>query len=100
MVFYPLAVAICAVSGVSDTVLYDFQADWCGPCRSMQPAVEQLKAAGYAVRQVNIDRDPQLAARYHVTSIPCFVAVGDRPELGPHVGAQGSEQLDKPVPPP
>ena len=50
-------VAIALTGGPNDTVLLDFYADWCGPCRSMMPTVEQLSAQGYPVRRVNVDQD-------------------------------------------
>ena len=74
-----LQAALVAFSllGASDTVLVDFSADWCGPCRQMEPTVNQLMAAGYPIRKVNIDRERELAALYHVQSIPCFVLLVD-----------------------
>ncbi|MCE9545950.1 MAG: trypsin-like peptidase domain-containing protein [Planctomycetia bacterium] len=93
MGFYGLAVAVCALSGIGETTLLDFQADWCGPCRSMQPVVERLQAAGYPVRTVNIDNEKQLAAQYGVSSIPCFVVVVDGRERSRIVGATSEQQL-------
>jgi thiol-disulfide isomerase/thioredoxin len=88
-----LATLLLAVTSGGDTVLYDFRADWCGPCRSMDPVVQQLVAAGYPVRQINIDQDRELAARYHVESIPCFVLVADGREVDRAVGATGADAL-------
>ena len=88
-----LATLLLAVTSSSNTVLYDFRADWCGPCRSMDPVVQQLVAAGYPVRQINVDQDRELAARYHVESIPCFVLVVDGREVDRAVGATGGETL-------
>ncbi len=88
-----LATLLLAVTSSSNTVLYDFRADWCGPCRSMDPVVQQLAAAGYPVRQINVDQDRELAARYHVESIPCFVLVVDGREVDRAVGATGGETL-------
>ncbi|MBX3414304.1 MAG: trypsin-like peptidase domain-containing protein [Pirellulales bacterium] len=79
--------------GASDTVLVDFSADWCGPCRQMEPAVNQLAAAGYPVRKVNIDRERELAALYHVQSIPCFVLLVDGREVDRTVGSTSLEHL-------
>lgn len=65
-----LALALC---GAGETVLLDFRADWCGPCRQMDSIVQRLAAAGWPVKTVDIDAYPDLAARYHVQAIPCFV---------------------------
>ncbi|HEY2882819.1 MAG TPA: thioredoxin domain-containing protein, partial [Pirellulales bacterium] len=71
----------------ADTVLLDFRADWCGPCRSMDPVVAQLKAQGYPVRQVNVDQERALANRFHVSGIPCFVLLVNGKEVDRAVGA-------------
>jgi len=90
-----LQAALVAFSllGASDTVLVDFSADWCGPCRQMEPTVNQLMAAGYPIRKVNIDRERELAALYHVQSIPCFVLLVDGREVDRTVGSTSLDQL-------
>lgn len=75
-------------------VLLDFYAEWCSPCEATRPAVEQLVAAGYTVRRVDIDRERTVAAQYNVQSVPCFVLVdGDR-EVDRFVGRASYSQLE------
>ena len=74
-------------------VLYDFYADWCGPCQSMTATVDSLVAEGYAVQRVNIDRQPELAAKYSVQSIPCFVWLESGREVDRIIGITTKERL-------
>ncbi len=95
MISTHLATLLLAVAGVgNDTVLLDFYADWCGPCRAMEPVVSQLIAAGHPIRRVNVSQDRQLAARYHVTSIPCYVLLVNGQEVDRLVGASGAGEIE------
>ena len=57
-------VLAAALAGSSDLVLLDFSADWCAPCRSMEPTIQRLQEAGYPVRRVNVDQSPDLARHF------------------------------------
>jgi thiol-disulfide isomerase/thioredoxin len=76
-------------------IVLDFTAGWCGPCRQMRPAVEQLVRQGYPIKPVDIDRSPELAERYKVEGVPTFVVVdpADGRELARTSGLQPASQL-------
>ena len=95
MVSLHAALAVMAMSGSGQTMLLDFYADWCGPCRAMDPTVHELAAKGYPVRRVNVDREAALASQFHVTTIPCFVMVVDGREADRMVGGAPLRRLEQ-----
>ncbi len=86
-------VLAAALAGSSDVVLLDFGADWCVPCRSMEPTIQRLHEAGYPVRRVNVDQSPDLARHFAVSPIPCFVMVKNGQEVDRVVGATSYDRL-------
>jgi thiol-disulfide isomerase/thioredoxin len=97
MLTLPAALVAVAItgSGAGDTVLLDFYADWCGPCRSMNPTLQRLAASGNPVRQVNIDQYPDLARRFGISNIPCFVMIVNGKEAGRVVGPTSIGRLQQ-----
>jgi thiol-disulfide isomerase/thioredoxin len=80
MVSLHAAFVAILLSNPGQTVLLDFYADWCGPCKAMEPTVRALQQKGYPVQRINIKDNPDLAAKYGVQSIPCFVMLVDGQE--------------------
>ncbi|HWR85588.1 MAG TPA: thioredoxin [Rhodoglobus sp.] len=58
-----------------DTIMVDFWAEWCGPCRAVSPildAIAQENADKIKVVKLNVDDNPQMAMKYQITSIPAM----------------------------
>ena len=77
------------------TVLVDFWASWCGPCKMLSPVVDQLaeELEGVKVAKINIDEQMELAEKYNVSSIPCVVAFKNGEEVGRSVGLAPKQKL-------
>ena len=72
-------------------VLIDFFAIWCGPCRMIAPAIEEIaeeKAGELTVYKVDIDQSPELASRYGIRGVPTLMVFEDGKPVGQMVGAQ------------
>ncbi len=63
-----------------EPVLLNFTTTWCGYCKQMKPALAQLAAAGYPIRDVDGDQSPDLAKRYKISGYPTYVIVDESGE--------------------
>ena len=72
------------------TVLLDFWAAWCGPCRMLSPVVDQIaeELDDVKVGKVNVDEEPDLARQFGVMSIPTLVVMKDGKPVDTRVGVQ------------
>jgi len=77
-------------------VLVDFWAEWCGPCKMIAPALEEIGAefkGQLTVAKVNIDENPESPNRYGVRGIPTLLVFRDGKQVAAKTGAMPKSQL-------
>ena len=83
------------VLSYNGTVLVDFYADWCGPCKMVSPIVDEIAKEHSDIRvgKVNIDNDGTLAIKYNVTSIPTLIVFRNGKEQSRIVGYRPKAEI-------
>jgi thioredoxin 1 len=80
-------------------VVVDFWAEWCGPCKMIAPALEEIASGALASKmkivKLNVDENPQTAAKYNVMSIPTLMVFKNGELASRQVGAAPKSQLEK-----
>ena len=76
-------------------VLLDFWASWCGPCRMVSPIVDEIAAerSDIKVGKINVDEQPELAARFGIMSIPTLVVIKNGKVINQAVGTRPKAQI-------
>jgi thioredoxin 1 len=86
------------VLGASGPVLVDFWAEWCGPCRMIAPALEEISnelGAKVTIAKINIDENPETPGRYGVRGIPTMLLFKDGQPIAQKVGAAPRSQIQQ-----
>ncbi|MBI4037431.1 thioredoxin [Candidatus Curtissbacteria bacterium] len=78
--------------------IIDFWAVWCGPCKFMEPIIEELEkelAGKVEIEKINVDENQEMTAKYGVMSIPTYVFLKDGKEVDRIIGATQKENFQK-----
>lgn len=77
------------------TVLIDFYADWCGPCKILSPIIKEIAEETEKVKvvQIDVDEEEELAMEYGIMSIPTMVVIKDGEEVDRRIGVAEKEEI-------
>jgi thioredoxin 1 len=83
----------------NEPVVVDFWAEWCGPCKMIAPALEEIASGTLSdkmkIVKLNVDENPQTAAKYNVMSIPTLMVFKNGELASRQVGAAPKATLEK-----
>ena len=82
----------------TEPVVVDFWAEWCGPCKMIAPALEELAGSmngKVKIVKLNVDENPQTAAKYGIMSIPTLMLFKNGEMASRQVGAAPKQKLEQ-----
>ena len=85
-----------SVGSAETPIVVDFWAEWCGPCKMIAPALEEIaneQSGRIRIAKLNVDDNPDTARRFDVMSIPTLLVFQDGSPVKRLVGAKGKGQL-------
>lgn len=83
---------------MSKVTLIDYWAEWCGPCKIMNPILDELEkeyAGKVEIQRINVDEQPEKASAAGVMSIPTYVIMKEGKEVGRKIGVTPKTELAK-----
>ncbi len=86
------------VTNCEKTVMVDFWADWCGPCKMLAPTISEIAeefSDSVKVGKVNVDEQPELADKFGITSIPTVIVFKNGEISGSSVGYVPKSKLEQ-----
>ncbi len=77
------------------TALLDFWADWCGPCKSLSPIIDEIAAENSKIKvcKINIDEEQELATQFNIMSIPTLLVIKGGKVVNQSVGLKTKKQI-------